>query len=371
MKKNNNLLYSITILLILGFLATSLSSFLVSRKSLRAEIRTNTLPLTSDNIYSEIQRDLLSPVFISSLMASDTFLRDWILTGEENHNRVVKYLREIQKKYNAFTAFLVSEKTKKYYHTGGILKKISEQEPRDKWYFRVRSMNEEYEINVDPDMANKDAMTIFVNYRVYGYAGEYIGATGIGLNVNAVKALLGNYQQKYNRSIIFIDETGDVKLAGSAIATTLKNIRQRNEFPSFTKESIGNNGYFQYHDKGQLIHLNIRYIPEFDWYLLVEQKDSMATTRLWNTLLVNLTLCLIITFIVVVLVSFTISRYQQSVDTLKGIVPICSYCKQIRDDSGYWNQVEAYMAKHTEAEFSHGICPTCLEDQFTHLDIKG
>jgi hypothetical protein len=49
---------------------------------------------------------------------------------------------------------------------------------------------------------------------------------------------------------------------------------------------------------------------------------------------------------------------------LRGIVPICSYCKQIRDDKGYWNKVEAYVIRHTEAKFSHSICPGCMQEHF-------
>ncbi len=48
------------------------------------------------------------------------------------------------------------------------------------------------------------------------------------------------------------------------------------------------------------------------------------------------------------------------IDTLKGIIPICSYCHKIRDDVGAWSQLEAYLSTHSEAEFSHGICPTCM-----------
>jgi PAS domain S-box-containing protein len=47
------------------------------------------------------------------------------------------------------------------------------------------------------------------------------------------------------------------------------------------------------------------------------------------------------------------------IKTLRGIVPICSHCKKIRDDEGFWSQVEAYFSKHTDAKFSHGICPEC------------
>lgn len=46
---------------------------------------------------------------------------------------------------------------------------------------------------------------------------------------------------------------------------------------------------------------------------------------------------------------------------LQGLLPICMYCKKIRDDHNYWQQVEAYLASHTAAQFSHGICPDCFE----------
>jgi hypothetical protein len=49
------------------------------------------------------------------------------------------------------------------------------------------------------------------------------------------------------------------------------------------------------------------------------------------------------------------------IKTLRGIVPICANCKKIRDDQGYWEQVEVYVRDHTEAEFTHGICPECIE----------
>jgi DNA-binding response OmpR family regulator len=47
------------------------------------------------------------------------------------------------------------------------------------------------------------------------------------------------------------------------------------------------------------------------------------------------------------------------VKTLQGLLPICSYCKKIRDDRNYWQQVEGYISDHSEAQFSHGICPEC------------
>lgn len=65
-----------------------------------------------------------------------------------------------------------------------------------------------------------------------------------------------------------------------------------------------------------------------------------------------------------------ITSLKQALDeikTLKGIVPICSHCKQIRDDKGYWNILEAYLQKHSDAEFSHSICPECVRKYYPKL----
>ena len=48
------------------------------------------------------------------------------------------------------------------------------------------------------------------------------------------------------------------------------------------------------------------------------------------------------------------------IKTLGGLIPICSSCKKIRDDKGYWNILEAYLMKHSDAQFTHGICPDCM-----------
>lgn len=55
------------------------------------------------------------------------------------------------------------------------------------------------------------------------------------------------------------------------------------------------------------------------------------------------------------------------VKKLSGFLPICAVCKKIRNDEGYWQQIEAYIREHSEAEFSHSICPECLEKHYSKL----
>ena len=56
-----------------------------------------------------------------------------------------------------------------------------------------------------------------------------------------------------------------------------------------------------------------------------------------------------------------LERAMAGVKQLQGLLPICCYCKKIRDDQNYWQQVEGYISKHSEAQFSHGVCPECFE----------
>jgi hypothetical protein len=56
-----------------------------------------------------------------------------------------------------------------------------------------------------------------------------------------------------------------------------------------------------------------------------------------------------------------LQRTLDEVRTLKGLIPICAACKKIKDDKGYWHQVEEYISKHTDAKFTHGYCQQCME----------
>lgn len=59
----------------------------------------------------------------------------------------------------------------------------------------------------------------------------------------------------------------------------------------------------------------------------------------------------------------------EKVKTLRGLLPICSYCKKIRDDSGYWQQIEHYIHEHSEVEFSHSMCKECAIKLFPDIEI--
>lgn len=315
-KKKSRFVILLSSLLLLGFVITCFVSYYVARDSLSSQIAETALPLTSDNVYSEIQRDLLRPIFISSLMAHDTFVRDWAISGEQDEEAIVRYLSEIQRKYGAVTSFFISERTRKYYHPNGVLKVVNENDQLDKWYFRVQKIPNEYEINVDPDTADRQSMTIFINYKVFDYSQRYIGATGIGLAVEAVKELIKTYQNRYGRRIYFIDRQGNITLRSSdkVFPDNIRMMPALSQYATQILTAPGNS--LQYKENGKTIYFNSRYVPEFGWYLIVEQEEISAQNRILMTLLMNLGISIVVTAIVLFVVNLTIGKYQNKLEEM-------------------------------------------------------
>jgi len=125
------------------------------------------------------------------------------------------------------------------------------------------------------------------------------------------------------------------------------------------------------------------YTHESDWYGEIQHRRKDGTdfpVELWSSMVYNENN----EPVAVVGVSRNISerkRYEQDreklitelkealteVKTLTGLLPICSSCKKIRDDKGYWTQVETYVAKHSDAVFTHGLCPDCTKELFPEV----
>ena len=304
-----------------GFLTTSLLSYYASRDSIRQNIVNTELPLTSDTIYSEIQKDLIRPTQIASMMSRDTFLRDWALAGEQNPEPVTRYLREIQDHYGTFTAFFISERTRTYYQAKGVLKQVQEDEPRDDWYFRVRNMEEPYEISVDPDMANADQLTFFINYKVFDYQERFIGVAGVGLTVDAVVKLVDDYQRRYDRNIFFTERNGHLVLTGvEGGPMGARRGQPLSEVPGLEKLLAvlpqPKSGDYRYDEHQRSHFLNVRYIPELEWFLFVDKHEEGALAGVRHSLYLNLLICLLVTAIVLTLVSLVIRRYQQRIAAL-------------------------------------------------------
>lgn len=307
-----------TLLLLCAFLLISWSSYEVARQSLNNEIEENTLPLTSDNVYSEIQQDLLKPIFISSLMAHDTFVRDWVLSHEKDPDAMIRYLNEIDHRFGTIFSFFVSDKTDRYYDPRRVLETVSEKARRDRWYFQLKALpaDQSYLIDVRMDPEDHTHLDVFVNHKVQDYQGNFIGITGIGISVEKIKALIEKYEQRYNRTIYFVDKNGQVVLHGSSFQRAA-NIRQQPGIGPLTTAILTvPGGSYQYQANGRQVLLNTRLLPEFDWYLMVEQSDHPLERALFITLLKNLGIGTAVSVLFLILLWLTIGGYHHRLELM-------------------------------------------------------
>lgn len=298
----------------LGFIVTSTVSYFVARKSMVEQITNNALPLTGNNIYSEIQRDLLKPIIISSFMANDTFLKDWITSGERDPDKIQRYLKKVKESYNAVTSYFISDETLNYYHPTGIIRHISAENPADSWYFRTKGLKGTHEVNVDFDPSSISELTVFINYKVFDNQGKFMGVTGIGLSISAVTNLIEDYQTRYQRDIYFVDKQGEVTLHGSDF-NPQASFKNSLSFPDFKSQILNEStASIDYKINNKHVFLNSRFVSEFNWYLIVEHREGRLDSELFNSLLLNLLISLIITSIVLTFAWLILSNYQNKLE---------------------------------------------------------
>lgn len=317
LENRSRFIVALALLLVCGILATSIVSYFLVRDTISANITEQSLPLTSENVYSAVQRDLQRPVFIASMMANDTFVRDWVSQGEKNPDQMIHYLDHIQKEYQTITAFFVSEKNLQYYHSDGVLQKVTPEDPVSAWYFRVREMKAPYEINIDTDTADRRRITVFINYRVLDEQGNFLGAIGVGLGLDAFQQLIDSYQSRFNRQIYFVDKRGRVVIHGDNFKG-VTNIYEHKDISGYIDLLLVEpNSYFTYEDdQGDKVYASSRLVPDFGWYLIVEDHGNVFNRDILKTFLMNILLALFITVIIFVLVYKLIKVYQANLEDM-------------------------------------------------------
>lgn len=303
----------ISILLLAGFLTTSIAGYVVSRDSVQRGITEHALPLTGDSVYAEVQADILRPTFIASMMANDSFVHDWLLGGEVDSGQIVRYLDEIKRKYGAVTSFLVSDRSRKYYYADGTLKTIDENDPRDGWFFRVKAANTQFVTDIDVDAANHNAPTVFINYRMLDRDGSFLGVVGVGLRMDTLAARIDSYEARFGRRIYFVDPKGAVMLTGTS--------KSRPAGPVNALAGLRASGEptrFAYGGDDARVFVNARFVPELGWYLVVEQNPAADVRPVRNVFALNLAISAAVTLLVLAITLIAVNRYQKRLELMAG-----------------------------------------------------
>ena len=307
----------IGVVLAVGFLITNTVSYIIAATAMRQSIVETELPLTGSNIYSEIQTDLVRPILVSSLMANDTFVQDWLHTGETDLTAITRYLKKIQKQYNAFTAFLISRDTQAYYHFSAPPRHVKRDDPADSWFFRSIDASAPYEVNVDINKQQDDAVTVFINYRVLDHDGKMIALTGIGLDFRTVRNIVSRYREQFDRNIYFVDQRGNIVVATDADTPVGASILTAQGLGPIAGHILSEEtGRYSFKRDGRTILLSHRLIPDLGWRVMVEQDEAVAMRPLWIGFLTNLAIGLVVIAVSLVITSVAFARYRRRIASL-------------------------------------------------------
>ena len=316
-KSNYKVVILISFFLLVLSIGSSVSYYIVSMNSMEKQLKTQSLPLSVDNIYTDIQKHIIEPYLVSSMMASDTFMKDWLVNEEENTLKIRKYLDSIKNKYGMLVSFLVSEKSQNYYTQDGLVEKVNKENSTNKWYFDFKNLEEKHEINLDLNDNISDTVIMFINFKILDDNFNYLGATGVGIKISYINEMLQRFRTNYKLKVMFLDKDGNIILSEDHKYGTVENISNRVEYKNLKNAILANKtNQIEYSHKGSIYILNTKYIKELDIHLLVEAKLDDFTQDTKQNFYINLAISLLLTLIIAIIIIKIIRDYNSKLENL-------------------------------------------------------
>lgn len=323
----------VCVIILTGFGSVGVLSYITYSKIIKDDIK-NISKLTATNIYSEISIQLTKPIFVGLTMANDSFVENWLseeksnMANSEHQMKMKEYLDGLRLKYNYNSVFLVSENSKVYYHFNGINKVISEKNQHDQWYYDYLKSKLLYDLDVDTDEANHNALSVFVNCRIEDMQGKLLGVTGVGLELNKVQDLLSKYQEDFQLEAMLFDKKGIVQIHSNTELIEKINVFDNQSMQKNKASILGNKetvAVYYYKDKKSEGYMITKYIEDLDWYLLIKKDTAVLSKSFQASLFNDIIIFLAVLFLILIIIAKLIKSNDESLrllakmDTLTGL----------------------------------------------------
>lgn len=303
----------------IGFALTMFINTLTYSSIIKHDIE-NISKLSSTNIYSEINNELIKPIFVSLTMANDSFLVNWIEEeGAEDVDSLVAYLNAFKDKYGYNSVFMISDSSMKYYHYKGIHKTISPTDAHDDWYFDFINSGKSYDLDVDVDQVDSNALTVFVNCRVEDSDGNLIGVVGVGLKMDTVQKILDTFEKAYDLEAFLVDSDGIVQVHTDSSLIELHNIHEDEVIASLSEDIFSNKSTletYRYTENGIDGYLITRYVDDLEWTLVVRKDTSVLRRTLYNQMGEVFIVIIAVTIAVILISNYVINQFQNKMSQM-------------------------------------------------------
>ena len=289
-----------SILIFAAVLVSFLMSTTVAVWSLTRMARDNTkeidMMLTA-RIYDIVSSSVNEPITVARTMANNRFLIDTLkneaAVGEEATAEILRnYISSLETGLNYKVAFVISDRSKRYYTDSGLFKTVSpEKEARDIWYPLFLSANEKYNVNVGRDEVDPNQWTVFVNVRLEDEGGNLLGVCGVGVRMANLQTLFEELEKKYDVKINLVDENGLVQVDTDKINIERAYLRTEDISPEKSTEYV-------YHamDSGEFTVT--KYVEHLGWYLVIRSSGGIINREFIHVILFNVALSLLVMVII-------------------------------------------------------------------------
>lgn len=313
-KLRKKLIIILFMILIPAFLGVSLINYYVQRKAIRQELVKYSLPMVRDLINWEVTTRLREPLLTASLMAHDTFVLDWVTSGEQDIQKIERYLEKIKLEHGFTSTFLVSDQTKKYYSFIGLHKIVSPEDDHDQWYYSFIESGDMVDFDVDTDEVSGEILTVFVNHQLEDAEGNFLGAIGVGLDMSDLTELLTVSQDTYGKTIYLVDDTGTIQAHSNHDLIELESITTNSGIKEIAadilKTTRGEYDSLYAGENGKVL-ITSKFIEGVDWYIIVEQDEQLVLRGILMNLIRTILIGLGVSLLTIVVSTYFINLYQQ------------------------------------------------------------
>lgn len=292
-------------MLLLLTMVLSVVNYKTTFSLVQNQIEKQSLPLSLDNIYTDIQKQIIEPYLITSMMANDTFVKEWIQT-DDSPEKIQKYLSSIKEEYGLLSAILVHDKTKNYYTQNGFLETLNPENRDNKWYFRFKESQKSREINIDTNVKIDKSIIMFMNNKILDENSNLIGITSTGVKIDSIDKMLQMFREKYHLEVYLFDKNLNIILTQKN-TKVIDNLSSEDEFMQNRDKLLSEvSTMFEYKRDGEEYIVNTKYISELDIHILVKAKLSDFTTSIEKTFYFNLFISILTTIIVALVILYIV-----------------------------------------------------------------
>lgn len=314
-------LAAISAVLATGLFVMGVTTYVIVRDAAQDTVAARILPLASDAAFADVQAEFTRPAQVASLMASDSFARDWLLQGESAVEPIQRYLAEVRQQAGAKSAFFASERTRRHYGSEGEPAVLQENSVQDAWFFRIREAKVPFVIELGRERADGGTPTLFVTHRMLDKDGNFLAAVGLGFGTEALSRIIDSHRQRFDSNVYLIDTRHRVVSLGAS-ATPASDT-----FDSLP--GIGGLAQVLLHNKttpvsvpvavgSGTMHVSSRFVPAPGWHLLVAVKDEAGAATAGKLVAINAAVGTIALLLILIIAAVTGKRYQLRLGQMAG-----------------------------------------------------